>query len=186
MRAIDGVSINEALDGHAAYIGVDRATEQVVENTEPQGAADRIDALDLELVHGRDHDCEPAGEHRRALELEGPQRHARDMTRSDHALAQAGKSCRRDATAGETVLFQDFRERCGGSRRSVCLTPMRRAEFARNRFDLDPGRGFCCSEGFFTQSAVRKIALRQPDTADLERLRRSGSSPRPMMSSVEP
>src|SRR5215472_16416073 len=161
MRAIDGVPINEALDSHAAYVCIDRATEQVVENTEPQGAAVRIDALDLELVHGGDHDREPAGEHRRALELERPQRHAVDMTRGDHALAQTGKSGWRDATAREAILFQDFRERCGGSRGSVCLAPMGRAEFARNRLDFDAGRGLCRSESFFTQSAVREVALRQ-------------------------
>ena len=50
LGAIDAVARDEPLDGHRARVLVDRASEEVVEHAEPQRAADRVDALDPELL----------------------------------------------------------------------------------------------------------------------------------------
>ena len=86
--AVDRVATDEVLDGDAADVRVDGPAEQIVEHAEAQRAADRIDALDLEFVHGRGHDRQAAGQDGRALRLERMQRQARDVPRGEHALLE--------------------------------------------------------------------------------------------------
>ena len=77
-----------------ADVAAHGAPEQVVEDAQAQRAADRIDALDVELDHRRGHDRQPGRQHRRALGLQRGELQAPHVAGADHPLAQAREARR--------------------------------------------------------------------------------------------
>jgi len=140
--AIDAPARLELIDGRRADVALDPAAEQIVEHAQAQRAADRVDAVGRELLHRRRHDGEPAREHRCALGLERVQRQAANVSRRDHALAQAQEPVPRDAGGREAVLLEDFGQRQRGSRRCVGRGPVAAVEVAGDRLDLLAARYF--------------------------------------------
>ena len=89
VRAVDVVAIEERRDrGHAA-VAVLAPAQEVVEHAEPQRAADRIDARDVELGDRGRHHREPAREHRRPLGLEALELQVLDVPARSCASAGA-------------------------------------------------------------------------------------------------
>ncbi len=73
------------------------APEEVVQDTQPQRAADRVDAVDIELGERRGHDGKARGQHRSALRLERIELQPGDVAGPHHSLAQPGQAFARDA-----------------------------------------------------------------------------------------
>ncbi len=172
--AIDPVARDELLDGRFADVAAHRAPEEIVEDAQAQGPANRIDALDVELDQRRGHDREPGREHRRALGLQCDKLQTPDVSRADHPLAQAREALARDAGRREPVLLEDFGERQGGSRRCVRVVPVLAAELARDGLDFGARRRVGRGERGGRQGAVGKIPPRHSDATHLEGLEALG------------
>ena len=170
MLAVDAVARCELVDRRNADVATHLAPEKIVEHAKTQGAADGIDAANVELCERRRHDRKSGRQHRHALRLERGQAEPLDTAATDQAFFQSGETLGRDAGGGKPVLLQDFGERERSSRRGVGDSPLLAMESAGDGFDFGACRSIGVGKGLRTQATVSEKALRQSDATDLQRL----------------
>ena len=172
--AIYPVARRELVDRRDADVAAHLAAQEVVEHAQAKRAANRVDAVHVELCHRGRHDREAARKHRRAFGLERGKPETIDVAAADHPLAQPRETVRRNAGGREAVLLEDFGQRERGPRRCERRLPAFAVKSVGNRLNLGARGRIRLGERSRRETAVGKEALCHPDAAQFHRLEALG------------
>ena len=144
---------------------------QVDDDTLAQRTLGRLQCVDAELRGQGVQDGQAAADDGFAVGLQRRQVEPVDRAGLDAALHAPAQAFGRDGAVAAAAGLQHLRHRAGRSAGAQRVLPQRAAEGVQGLFEFGARGHLCSAEGVGTEAAVAKVAHRQADRADRERLR---------------
>ncbi len=166
------VTAHELQHRRIAQILMVVATQQVIQNAEPERALRKTHPVEIEGVEYGRHDGKTTGEYRQAFSAETRYAQTIHITAAQQHRAQLLHAVAGERTVAPAVELHDVEQGSSGTARTHSFIPSQIAEAVFDRFKLSPGGQLGLAEGSLVYPAVREVLQAEGDTAHIKRLER--------------